>query len=329
MPRDGSEIFVLPFPDVDEDTTIESAVYNGFTNDVAQDLNSPRPIIAGGTGATSAEEALENLGGELAEQLVTNYDSHLFQSGSFCSTATATAEPVDGHAFSGIVYITDDDNMVVEARDSTDGKLYIRRKTAGVWSTWALDGDLSGVNADIEAIEADITALETDKLAKAGGTMTGDLVLVGDPDQPLEASTKQYTDAGDTAAKAYADTKDAAALTAANAAYQAKDPQLFAGIPLVAGGSGSYTTQLVDAQKCIVGANLTTTINNALAYPDGTVLTFAAFGGIHNVALSANTLYFNQGGAILTGTRAISNTGIATAIKMASGAWVISGSGIT
>ena len=51
MPRDGSRHFSQPFPDVVEGTTIESAVYNGFTNDVEIDLNTPRPISSGGTGA--------------------------------------------------------------------------------------------------------------------------------------------------------------------------------------------------------------------------------------------------------------------------------------
>jgi hypothetical protein len=37
-------------------------------------------------------------------------------------------------------------------------------------------------------------------LPLAGGTMTGDIVLARDPDQPLEAATKQYVDAAITAA---------------------------------------------------------------------------------------------------------------------------------
>ena len=83
MPRDGSNIYSQPFPDVVEDTTIESTVYNGFTNDIAADLNAARPIVAGGTGATSAGDARFNLTAETAAQLVTNYDSHLWTPGSF------------------------------------------------------------------------------------------------------------------------------------------------------------------------------------------------------------------------------------------------------
>ena len=61
MPRSGSGIYTQPFPNVIEDTTIESAVYNGFTRDVEADLNLPRPIVAGGTGGSSAAEAADNL----------------------------------------------------------------------------------------------------------------------------------------------------------------------------------------------------------------------------------------------------------------------------
>ncbi|MET0720664.1 MAG: hypothetical protein ABWY64_07495, partial [Tardiphaga sp.] len=62
MPRLPTGVYEQPFPDVIPDTTIESAVYNGFVNDIETDLNTPRPIVAGGTGATSAAGALTSLG---------------------------------------------------------------------------------------------------------------------------------------------------------------------------------------------------------------------------------------------------------------------------
>jgi hypothetical protein len=188
MPRDGTNTYNLPFPDVVAGTTIASPVYNGFTHDIAQDLNTPRPISAGGTGATSADGALTALGGEKAQQLVTNYDSHVWLPGSFYSATTATGEPVNGHAFSGIVYQADSNNIVVEARDSSDGKLYVRRKVAGSWGAWQLDVDLSGVSGDIAL-----------KVAKAGDTMSGFLTLHANPDAAMKAATKQYVDAVDTA----------------------------------------------------------------------------------------------------------------------------------
>ncbi|MFK0640110.1 hypothetical protein [Ochrobactrum sp. AP1BH01-1] len=44
------------------DTTIRSAPYNALVDDLTADANNARPITAGGTGATNATDARENLG---------------------------------------------------------------------------------------------------------------------------------------------------------------------------------------------------------------------------------------------------------------------------
>ena len=93
MPRNGSGVYSHPFPDVVEGTTIESAVFNGNTSDVEQDLNTPRPIVAGGTGANNAHDAMIALSGEIADQIVTNYDTFPFRAGSFRSDPGATGGP--------------------------------------------------------------------------------------------------------------------------------------------------------------------------------------------------------------------------------------------
>ena len=63
MPRDGSGVYSTP-PGTHgtPNTTILSANYNSNVDDVAADLNTPRPIVAGGTGATTAAGALTALG---------------------------------------------------------------------------------------------------------------------------------------------------------------------------------------------------------------------------------------------------------------------------
>jgi len=136
MPRDPSGVYSQPFPDVVEGTTIESAVYNGYTHDVTIDLNTPRPISSGGTGASSAYDARNNLDAEVAGQVVTNYDSHVWENGSFYSAAGATGAPNAANRFAGICYGNADGSYsTLEARDQTTGILYVKNKVAGVWGT--------------------------------------------------------------------------------------------------------------------------------------------------------------------------------------------------
>ena len=97
MPRDGSNVYTQPFPNVVDGTTIESAVYNGFTNDVALDLNTPRPIVAGGTGANNAADAAANLGVVTGKAAMTYTEAEKTQ-----ARANIAAAPLDALAYSGI-----------------------------------------------------------------------------------------------------------------------------------------------------------------------------------------------------------------------------------
>jgi len=237
MPRDGSNVYHIP-PGTEgaPDTVIESAKYNAFVTDVEQDLNAARPIIAGGTGATSAAAALVALGGEQSSQVVTNYDSHVFVAGSFSSASSATGSPVSGHAFAGIVYVADSSNLVIEARDlddtTTPPRMYVRQKKVGIWSAWAPDFDQNAQNA----------LNDTRYVNTSGDTMTGLLVLSANPTAALGAASKQYVDAGDAATLAAAD----AAADAADAALVrlAGNQNLTGGFsftPFAVGNMGSGT----------------------------------------------------------------------------------------
>jgi hypothetical protein len=63
MPRDGSGVYSAPAGTiVTSGTTIESAKYNAFVNDLVADANLAVPVLRGGTGASSASAALVNLG---------------------------------------------------------------------------------------------------------------------------------------------------------------------------------------------------------------------------------------------------------------------------
>jgi len=143
MPRDGTGNYTKPFPDVVDGTTIESIVHNGTIADIETDLNEPRPIVAGGTGGNNAMTARDNLDAEVAGQVVTNYNSHSWENGSFSSDAGATGAPVAGRYFVGtcqkltsdpVNYIT----LVARIQDSATprGVVYTRQKIGGVWQAW-------------------------------------------------------------------------------------------------------------------------------------------------------------------------------------------------
>lgn len=167
MPRDGQSIYTYP-PGTEgiPDTTIEGGKYNVYIADVADDLNRPRPILAGGTGSSSATGAIKNLGAEKASQVVNNYNTHIWFPGSFYSAIGAVGAPpapagqVATHAFVGWVVSSDplpvdpalhvNRNVVVHARDQNDlkvpGTVYVREKKVdathpdGLWGPWAIDG---------------------------------------------------------------------------------------------------------------------------------------------------------------------------------------------
>jgi len=165
MPRDGSGNYTLPYPAVVDGTTIESAVHNGTMSDIALQLNGPVPIIAGGTGANNAAGARANMGAEVSAQQVTNYDSHVFEVGSFWSAPGATAAPEAVQYYSGVVHWLNSGGIIIEATAYSaaagTGKKY-RREKFGTWSAWV---EQSNSVADLDARYVNLT----------GDTMTGAL----------------------------------------------------------------------------------------------------------------------------------------------------------
>ena len=73
MPRDGSGIFSkVAGTTAVSGTAIESAKYNSVIDDFAADANTPRPIVAGGTGASTAGAARTALGVQAADAGLTS-----------------------------------------------------------------------------------------------------------------------------------------------------------------------------------------------------------------------------------------------------------------
>jgi len=99
--------------------------------------------------------------------------------------------------------------------------------------------------------------------------------------------------------------------------------------------SAAYTTVLADSGKAIfhpsTDANARTfTIdsNTNVAYAVGTVLTFINMTSqVVTIAITSDTMYLAGTGT--TGNRSLAQYGMATAIKMTSTTWIISGSGLS
>jgi hypothetical protein len=165
MPRDGSGVYHTP-AGVHENAvagnTIASNPYNANVYDVETDLNTPRPIVAGGTGATSADAALTALGAEKNNQVVTNFDAQNWISGSFSAEPTAAGQPggFTDHRWAGICYVKDAGTAVVEARDLTDGTdpgtLWVRKKYANAWGSWyKMEGTAASINETRAGVDID------------------------------------------------------------------------------------------------------------------------------------------------------------------------------
>jgi len=98
MPRDGSGIYTTPVGTTAvPDTTIESAKYNNNVADVAADLNAPRPIVAGGTGANNAVDAAINLGVVSGKTAITYTDAE-----KAVARNNIAAAPLDALAYNGM-----------------------------------------------------------------------------------------------------------------------------------------------------------------------------------------------------------------------------------
>jgi hypothetical protein len=99
--------------------------------------------------------------------------------------------------------------------------------------------------------------------------------------------------------------------------------------------SSAYTTVLADSGKVIfhpstdANARTFTIDSNAnVAYPLGTAITFVNMTSqVVTIAITSDTMYLSSAGT--TGSRSLAQYGSATAIKMTSTTWLISGSGLT
>jgi len=99
--------------------------------------------------------------------------------------------------------------------------------------------------------------------------------------------------------------------------------------------SAAYTLVLSDAGKHIFhpvadnnARTFTIPANSSVAYPIGTAITFINMAVANvTIAITSDTLTLSPAGT--TGSRTLATNGSATAIKITSTSWLISGSGLT
>ena len=99
--------------------------------------------------------------------------------------------------------------------------------------------------------------------------------------------------------------------------------------------SAAYTLVLADAGKHIFhpsgdanARTFTIPANSSVAYPIGTAITFINMTSqVVTIAITTDTMYLSTAGT--TGSRSLAQYGSATAIKLTSTTWLISGSGLT
>jgi hypothetical protein len=98
--------------------------------------------------------------------------------------------------------------------------------------------------------------------------------------------------------------------------------------------SAAYTTVLGDIGKHILhpasdnNARTFTIDSNAnVAYPIGTAITFVNLVNTVTIAITSDTMYLAGPGT--TGSRTLAAYGVATALKVGTTTWIISGTGLT
>ena len=100
--------------------------------------------------------------------------------------------------------------------------------------------------------------------------------------------------------------------------------------------STNYTTVLTDIGKHILHPSADTTAriftiaaNSSVTYSIGTALTFVNQNGAGVLTIAINSDILRLAGAGTTGNRTLAANGIATALKLTSTEWIISGTGLT
>jgi len=220
------------------------------------------------------------------------------------------------------------------SQTGNDGKVLVTNGTTASWSgatpvaqttepTTLIDGlvwlDTDGSTADAAFIPNSIVDAKGDLIAATANDTPAKLT-VGANNTILTADSSTAT------GLVWRDTVADATVSTAARGYG------YMGVPQsTAATTGAYTIVAADAGEHIYStATRTVTIpaNSSVAFPVGTAITFiAATGATVTIAITTDTLLLAGPGT--TGSRTLAPFGIATAIKITSTSWIISGNGLT